>query len=105
MSLENDDFLNDFFADARAVRAPVSGDLMARVLADAERRSPMRTLLDMIGGWPTMGGLVAAGVAGLWIGITSPSLVSDYTALLTGDTVEVDLWSEISIGSEGWVDG
>lgn len=105
MSAENDDFLDDFFAEARAVRAPVSGDLMARVLADAEPRSPVRAFLDIIGGWPTMGGLVAAGVTGLWVGIAPPALVSDYTALLTGDTVEVDLWSEISIGGEGWIDG
>ncbi|MGR3436497.1 MAG: hypothetical protein ACU0CO_16690 [Shimia sp.] len=61
--------------------APVSEALTARLLADAAAVQPstpaaaaprpMR-LRRVLGGWPTLGGLVAAGLAGVWIGAAPP---------------------------------
>lgn len=34
-------------------------------------------LVVAIGGWPALGGLVAASAAGLWVGIAPPDFVPD----------------------------
>jgi hypothetical protein len=101
MTDPNEDMLDDLFAQARQVKAPVSDDLMARVLADAvpERRpvatppTALASVLDTIGGWFTLGGLATATLAGLWIGVAPPAAVEDLTAGLLGDTVTVSLGS------------
>lgn len=106
MTDRNDAFLEGLFETARNVDAPVSSDLLARVLQDAERPpSVWQAFLQVIGGWPTMGGLVAAGVAGLWIGVAPPTGLATLTAELIGEAVEVDLWSETTFGTEDWIDG
>ena len=108
MKTDADDFLSDMFEEARATPAPVSGDLLARVLSDAAAANAptgWRGLLAVLGGWPTMGGLVAAGVAGLWIGVAPPAAVSTLSAELLGQDIELDLWSDVSIGTEDWIDG
>lgn len=75
-----DDMLESLFEAARAAQEPADAALMARVLADARavqaetgptalpRRGP--GLWAMLGGWPAMGGLATATVAGLWLGFT-----------------------------------
>jgi hypothetical protein len=97
-----DDMLDDLFAQARKV-APVPDDaLVARVLADAARPVPRRRpqpsvlaqVRAMIGGWPALGSLAAATVAGIWIGIAPPPVVEDYAAELLGETVSVGLFAE-----------
>lgn len=83
---------------------PMDAGLMARLVADADRLMPRpepaggavavagwRGALDLLGGWPAMGGLVAAGIVGLWIGIAPPDLVNDAVAGLFGGTVALDL--------------
>ncbi len=105
MTTDDDDFLDDIFAQARAVPAPVSADLVARVLQGARPTSIWHGLLDVIGGWPAMGGMIAAGVAGLWIGVAPPSVITTYTAEWIGQDVQVDLWSDTTFGSEEWIDG
>ena len=74
------------FAAARKAGAKPSEALMARVLVDAEAAQagfhetaapPMRTgrmpqLFRVLGGWPAMAGLLAATVAGIWIGVNPP---------------------------------
>jgi hypothetical protein len=49
-------------------------------------------LLDVIGGWPSFGGLAAATVAGLWIGVAPPDALADLSAGYLGSTVEVPLF-------------
>lgn len=86
-------------ADAPEV-AP-SDDLMARILADAEAaqglavpvllRVGWRNWLAALGGWPALGGMAVAGVAGLWLGVAPPAAVDQLVAELLGETVSVDL--------------
>lgn len=106
MTNPNDDMLDDLFAQASAQPpAQPSDDLIARVLADAASVQPAPAahvigqpglwarIMDAIGGWPALGGLAAATVAGIWVGVAPPASVSDLTARLMGDTVSVDLFS------------
>lgn len=91
MSTERDPHLSDaaleaLFATARAAPVPVPDALMARVLADAERLQPAppaparsragggwwAALFGAPGGRGTAAGLVAAGLAGVWIGFVQP---------------------------------
>jgi hypothetical protein len=106
MTNPNDDMLDDLFAQARAQPpGSPSDDLIARVLADAAGVQPAPSahvisqpglwsrIMDTIGGWPALGGLAAATVAGIWVGVAPPTPVSDLTAHLMGDVVTVDLFS------------
>jgi len=84
--------LAGLFDAARRAAPEPSPDLLARVLADAQAvqaeqaaptpaRSPSRVtrwrqFVDTLGGWPAMAGLVSAGVAGLWLGINPPEVLS-----------------------------
>lgn len=98
MTDPNDNMLDDLFAEARRISPPVGGDLMARVLADAAAaQAPARLwtrLFEMLGGWPALGGLAAATVAGVWIGVSPPAPVADLTAALLGETVSVSLFTD-----------
>ncbi len=115
MTDRNDDMLEDVFADARDIRPQVSDDLMSRVLADAARvqhseplaqSSFWERLYDMMGGWPVMGGLATATIAGFWLGLTPPAALDDLTARLTGDTVNVTLVADAAwLGFEDEFDG
>ena len=101
-----DDAIEALFAEARAQAPALSGDLMARILQDAEAETrahaapraapPLRTgwletLSGALGGWPALGGLVASTVLGLLLGVAQPSGLSDVTASLWGDGVSVTL--------------
>ena len=114
--MRDDDDLDAFFAAARRHPADPSPDFMARLLADAATAqagagdarpslvprpalSPgglWRQLREMLGGWPAQGGLAAAGLAGLALGLALPldgALMTDLTALALGqpaDTYLVD---------------
>ncbi|MEM6594993.1 MAG: hypothetical protein AAF672_09390 [Pseudomonadota bacterium] len=82
--------LDALFAEAKAAPAPSSEQLQARIIADAAalqpqsapvlagpaRRRPLATLLDAIGGWPAIGGLVTAAAAGVYIGFAQPDLLA-----------------------------
>lgn len=80
----DDKMLDALFDAAREdAAATPSASLMARVLEDASALQPSaepgavqgrrdgfwRALLRNLGGWPSVGGLATAAVAGLWIGI------------------------------------
>ena len=98
---ERDDGLEALFAEARALRPVPSEDLMARLMADAERERPQpavvsaaprsgwRDWISALGGWPAMGGLVAATVTGLWIGTAPPAGLSSLLPSLWGEAVSV----------------
>lgn len=95
--------LDALFATMRARAPEVPPGLMARIADDglslqADRarqpaRVPARTgrlrqFFAQLGGWPAMAGLVSATVAGLWIGISPPTLIGSSVALLGGATAE-----------------
>jgi len=81
--------LEAYFAAARATAPEPSGDLLARIMGDAEaelaararpaaaparlpRRSLWQAFASAIGGWPALAGMVTATVTGAWIGFASP---------------------------------
>ncbi len=90
------DDLDTLFAEARATRSEVPDRLMQAILADAateqaqwqpesvpERasRGPIALFIAALGGWPAVGGLVAASCTGLWFGINAPDLMLDAPGL------------------------
>ena len=96
--------LDRLLTEVSGTTAMPSDDLMARVLADAaveqanllfRVHEPQGSLWSQIGaaigGWPALGGLAAAGVAGLWIGIAPPSAVETFAADLLGTNETVDV--------------
>jgi len=115
MTDPNDDMLDDLFAEARKVAPEPSDALVARVLADAASAqraaaAPKPTLvdrlLDMIGGWPAAGGMVAATLGGLWIGVAPPPSVEDFTATILGEQVAVGiLGSDTAFDMDPFADG
>lgn len=90
---DDDTRLEAFFAAARSEALEPSADLLARIALDAQdqqravpqigvaapRRARSRQLFEMLGGWPAIGGLVAATMAGIWIGVSPPAPVAAAT--------------------------
>jgi len=98
-------FMDDLFAQARTPDA-ASDDLMARVLADADatmlrepslptHRSWWQDMLQIVGGWPAMGSVAAAGVAGLWVGLAPPATIETWVAELLGTTTQITLLPDL----------
>lgn len=98
---DDDRMLEAFFAEARQVPPEPSADLLARVLADADAvraarpapamapsapppRGAWHGLLDLLGGWGGVGGLVAAGLTGLWIGFSGTGILGAASAGIWG---------------------
>ena len=99
--------LDTLFAEARHSRPGMPESLRTRVLADAMSmqaeqkghgamlQQPARQALGArvlrncqqfwraVGGWPAMGGMVAACGAGLWIGLVPPDFLPDPVEILT----------------------
>lgn len=105
MSKSDDQILDELFVLGQAQTPLPSDDLMARIMTDAQavqfapappRQSAWASFFDMIGGWPSVGGLAVAGVTGVWFGIAPPATVSTFAADLIGTTVTVDLLDETS---------
>lgn len=109
--------LDTLLEAARAGRAPVSGALTARVLADADRvqagfrhgRGPVgsadgparrgwRAIVAALGGWGSVGGMVTAAAAGVWIGGFPPEALSAFVDGQFGVTESVGLGLD-----GGWV--
>ncbi len=94
MMAEDDMELDQLFAQARSARPDLPDDLAVRILTDAEtvrldrlkpaapERSVWARILDGIGGWQSMGGLVAASAAGVWIGFAAPDFLPDPATIL-----------------------
>jgi hypothetical protein len=98
------DELDALFAASRSDHVAVDGDLMTRVLADTAAAQPLvatpracvsrrdrltRALQDLLGGWRPLGGMVAAGLAGLWVGIAPPAGIEGLAARMIGTTQSV----------------
>ena len=86
----DDTALDQLFDLARSDRAQADEALLARVAADAsavqaeqhaKRAAPpvqkglFASLAELVGGWPALGGLATAAIAGVYIGFSSPDLV------------------------------
>ncbi|OIQ29815.1 MAG: hypothetical protein BM562_10480 [Alphaproteobacteria bacterium MedPE-SWcel] len=100
---DNFDETEALFREARNARPAVSERLVSAILADAaaqqaqwqvpaitlpitsqdgtDRRGPVAALVSALGGWVSVGGLVAASCTGLWIGIAGPEVVMTATGL------------------------
>lgn len=100
--------LAPFFTAARETAPAPSPDLMARVMADAEavqaqqgavagarpaapRAGPWARLAQGLGGWPAMAGLGAAGLAGVWIGLSLPETLPGLPPGAGADDYVVDI--------------
>ena len=79
---DRDTGLDEFFAAARAEAPLPSGDLLARIEAEAlalqtRAATPAPGLFAQVraalGGWPGVAGLAAACAAGIWIGVAAPA--------------------------------
>lgn len=93
------------FDAARAARPSPSDDLMARITADAADAQPdretvrpetpgvFRQILDALGGWPALGGLVTAAATGVYIGVVQPDILGgDVLVFEDAEIGTVDLW-------------
>ncbi len=124
---KDDMFLDALFSEAREdAQDAASPDLLARVLQDAEAeqdswtsapapvdtaapRGVFATFVEALGGWPALGGLAMAGVAGVWIGVAPPEALSaemaavlgDDTALVMGLGSETGFFGELADAGEG----
>ena len=116
MTMTNDDkMLDAAFDAARVPDVPAAEGLLDRIMMDADavlaqgtpaapraKASLGAAFLDMIGGWPSLSGLAAATVAGVWIGVSPPDALGDLSAGLWGATIEVPLLeSDVFAGLEG----
>ena len=107
--------LNAAFAQMRGEDMPPSEGLMDRIMQDADgilavgepvatpaRGGFLSQIMDAIGGWPSVSGLAAATVAGVWIGVVQPASLTDLSANVWGGTIEVPLLeSDMFSGLEG----
>ena len=111
---DKDDFLGDqelerILAQLGQDAPEPTDDLMARILADAEESRVVPgaridsvqdglidTIMSLLGGWKGAGGLVTAGLFGIWIGVSPPTLL---------ETTTTDLWDIFSPDlTAGWSD-
>jgi hypothetical protein len=106
---KRDDGSLDALLQEAAVERSLPPGLMARVLADAQalqpaltpRQRPFAALIEVLGGWPGVGGLAAASCAGFWIGISPPAGVPDAGDLIFGAAAPAAL-EEIDLAGFGW---
>lgn len=110
MSEDKDmDALDDLFAQARADQPAPSDALLARIAADAvtwqpdpapaPRRSLLAEFFETLGGWPALGGLATATVAGVYLGFVQPELLSTTGAAPAAtETTGEDLADAFSFG-------
>ncbi|MEL6960181.1 MAG: hypothetical protein AAGL89_14640 [Pseudomonadota bacterium] len=116
MTKTDDSELDAILAQMRAEDAAPSDTLLDRIMADADDvlagkaanpvaapQAPLSTglfkgVMDAIGGWPAFGGLVAATMAGVWIGVAPPDGVTTLASVVLGDTVEVSLFGDEVFG-------
>lgn len=84
-SAKEDQMLETLFADAGDV--PMPDGLLDRIVQDAAEVQPSfepvtpdgsgiwSRISDAIGGWPSLGGLATAAIAGLYVGFANPTVL------------------------------
>ena len=117
MTRPDDQFLDAILKDAQSQAPLPTEELVSRILLDAEQNQPVlepqtqikgsywSQLLLVIGGWPALSSVTAAGVAGLWIGLTPPDLVDTWVANALGSTTSVSFGDDFVGFEEGTLDG
>jgi len=92
----NEGEIDDLLARAGDRHMVATGNLVARIVADADAVSDQRDkirsprfaprqagrlagILANLGGWPGVAGLTTAAVAGIWIGYASPDTLTGFT--------------------------
>ncbi|MCY4336735.1 MAG: hypothetical protein OXC60_18935 [Litoreibacter sp.] len=87
--------LDALFAEAKAARPVVDERLTVRIIEDAAvvqpapvvvarpSQGPLARLLELLGGWPAVGGLVTAAATGIYIGFAQPSLLTGVEEAVT----------------------
>lgn len=110
--------LDDLFAAALADGPVPSGDLVARVLADAAalqpglaaparavapRRSLLAALAAMFGGGPVLAGMGSAAVASLLLGFAQPAPVSALTAMMGGQATTAAPALDVATGIDALI--
>ncbi len=96
------DELDDLFLAAKAAAPAPSTALVARVLADAAAAQPRPAapspvpragwfawLADAFGGRGVVAGLAGTAVVGLVLGFYVPALATDWSSVLSAETVEL----------------
>ncbi|MFK7751152.1 MAG: hypothetical protein AB8B51_01255 [Sedimentitalea sp.] len=99
--------LDGLFAAAREDRGALPPALRRQILSDGLKvqgnARPLpgiwSQLRDLLGGWPGLGGLVAAGVAGVWIGIAPPAALPDPVQLVTQTSQTTDIFDSFDLVS------
>lgn len=80
------------------ITGQITGQLRARQSAALRL---WRQFAAAVGGWPALGGMAAASLAGLWIGLAPPSFLPDpverYAAFSTGSQLMTDLGYDVSL--------
>lgn len=111
------DGLEGFFAAARQDAPEPSAAFVMRVMAEAEAMQAARQaaapavaarpagrggvfdgLMALVGGWPALGGMVAAAATGLWIGFIGVDRIDGLTAVYLGASESA---SAVSLMPEG----
>jgi hypothetical protein len=93
------DSLDDFWTAMRGDAPLPTGDLLARIEAQALAERPVpgarvaaqpwwRGLLAAVGGWPGAVGLATACALGVWLGIDPPAALD---GVWTGETAALDM--------------
>ena len=106
-----DDMLDVLFAQATDDLPVLSSTLTSRIEADARAVQPVlststqtapsfwRSLLSELGGWPSLGSLATATVAGLYLGFVSPDVV------MVSESGETDFLAQQDDILDGYLDG
>lgn len=105
--MNNDLDLDALLGEAAEQRAELSAALMARILSDAKaahipapKPIPVKktrglpdwisSLVTGLGGGGAIAGLSLAGLTGLFLGMAEPAALQSVTALLSGETGQLD---------------
>ena len=106
--------LEKLLKDAADTPPDLPPGLASRVLFDARQFQPkskpiavlrptmVQRFADALGGWPGMGGLVAATCAGFWIGIASPSGLPDAAEMISQSADTSIFEDTIEMSRFGW---
>lgn len=119
MNNSDDEIFDALMFEARASDISVSDDLMARVMHDAAvlqnkaedtalelaHASVWSQFMSVIGGWPALGGVAAAGVTGLWLGLAPTATLDGFAADIVGGTTSVSFIQDFDFMTEDGFDG
>ncbi len=112
------DDLAGFFAAAKRERYDLPDGLTGRILHDARQvqdgfvadlanrpTAPglLRSLRDVLGGWPAMAGLLTACTAGVWLGYSPPDALPDAFVISTLSQENIDMFDADGL-TTGWIE-